>query len=355
MYNMADKSYLSQPKFMSEAIQDAFAERLVKHAQKHKLDLVFIVLHGGEPLLFGKERLRRFTAHVSATLARNGVDVSFGMQSNGTLIDEEWVDLLADQQVTVGISLDGPEHYHNIFRVDHSGRGSFARVMQGIHTLQNHRRGSDVFAGLLAVMNTSIPPKDFYRFIKRVNPPAVNVLFPHANYAHPPAPMTVPYGEWLKELFDLWYRDDIPEMRIDLFANALRLIFGGAFGGEALGAEPISLVVIETNGDIEPSDNLKPCGHNFTKTGLNVLRNNLDDALKIPLIDMACKTSGYLCSTCKRCELVSLCGGGQAVQRYSIKNGFDNPSIYCEDYKMILRHILQQVRESIPADLNIAF
>lgn len=307
MYNMADQSYLDQPKFMSEVVQDALTERLLRHARQHGLERVFVIFHGGEPLLFGKERLRRFSSHLSDALTRNGIDVSFGMQSNGTLIDEEWVDLLAEQHVSIGISLDGPERYHDAFRVDHSGRGSFAEVMRGIQVLKSHRRGGEVFAGVLAVMNTAIPPREFYDFVAGINPPAVNVLFPHSNYAFPPAPVPVQYGDWLKELFDLWFEDDRPEMRIDIFANALRLFFGGAYSGEGLGTEPNGLIVIETNGDIEPSDNLKPCGHNFTKTGLNVLRNELDEALEVPLIGLARKTSGYLCSACQACEFVQVC------------------------------------------------
>lgn len=351
MYNMADKSYLVQPKFMSEEIQNAFTERLLRHAVQHGLRQVFVIFHGGEPLLFGKERLRQFSCHLSETLNRRGIDVSFGMQSNGTLIDEEWVDLLAEQHISIGISLDGPERFHDAHRIDHSGRGSFADVMRGIQILKNHRRGRDVFAGILTVVNPAITPREFYSFAVGMNPPAINVRLPLANYTFPPTPAPLSYGDWLKEVFDLWFEDDRPEIRVEPFASVLRLFFGDACGGEGLGTEPNGLIVIETNGDIEPSDNLKPCGHNFTKTGLNVIWNDLDEALEIPLIDLARKTDGYLCSTCKACEFVRVCGGGHAVERFNIVNGFDNPSIYCEDYKNFFAHVRHRINESIPTQL----
>jgi uncharacterized protein len=352
MYNKADKSYMSQPKFMSDEIRDAMIMRIGSHAKRHEVGRVSIVIHGGEPLIFGKERLRSWVTKVRGGLLEYGVDVVFGMQSNGTLIDEEWIDLLADLKVTIGISIDGPERYHNKYRVDHQGNGSFQDVIQGIKLIREHPKGRDVFAGFLSVMNTDVPPSEFFDFMSSTGTHAFNVLFPRANYAYPPEVGTLSYGDWLIQLFDLWFEKDDPNLRVRLFSDAIQLFFGSKMdGGEGLGTNPFGLIVIETNGSIEPSDNLKVCGDGFTKLGLNVLTDELDKALHHPLVNMACKAERYLCNTCMNCDFVKVCGGGLSVERYSHRNGFDNPSVYCTDLQRLYGHIRSVILSSLPEEI----
>lgn len=351
MYNLADQSYGIQPKLMDDVIFFTLIDKIAAYTQLHSLESIGIVLHGGEPLLLPKKRFDRFVKYARERIESQGCAVTLGIQTNGTLIDDEWISLFAENDVLVGISVDGPELYHDIFRVDHAGKGSYKAVMDGIKKIKDHPDGELVFSGILSVINTDIDPKSYYEFLKEIDPPSANLLLPKANHAFPPAKKENSYGDWLVKVLQAWLADDNPYLRIRIFENALRLFLGGKAHDEGLGTDPVGLLVIETNGDLEPSDNLKPCGDGFTKTGLNIITNEIDDALNIPLIHTARKLSKVLCESCQTCEFVQICGAGQAVERYSEINGFDNPSVYCEDYKKLYQHMYAWLIENLPKDI----
>src|SRR5262249_44029941 len=123
MYNLADKTYLGQPPVMTEEVTAALARRIALHADRHDVPWVHVILHGGEPLLMGKTRLRTWVNQVRSVFA-GGLESCFSIQSNGTMIDDEWIDLLADLGVLIGISVDGPKEHHDRHRLDHKSRGS---------------------------------------------------------------------------------------------------------------------------------------------------------------------------------------------------------------------------------------
>jgi uncharacterized protein len=101
MYNLADQTYRGQPAVMSRAVTAMMARRIATHASRHCLPWVHVILHGGEPLLMGRRRLASWVAQVRENLEGHTVPY-FSIQSNGTLIDADWIDLLADISVTIG-------------------------------------------------------------------------------------------------------------------------------------------------------------------------------------------------------------------------------------------------------------
>ena len=161
MYNLADQTYRGQPAVMNRTVTSTMARRIASHATRHRLPWVHIILHGGEPLLMGRRHLAQWVAQVRETLKGHTVPY-FSMQSNGTLIDADWIDLLADLSVTIGISVDGPKRFHDEYRVDHYGDGSFDNVVESIRALQSHPRGLEVFSCVMAVVNTEIPPEELF-------------------------------------------------------------------------------------------------------------------------------------------------------------------------------------------------
>jgi uncharacterized protein len=105
-----------------------------------------------------------------------------------------------------------------------------------------------------------------------------------------------------------------------------------------LGQGDIEVLVIESDGEIQPLDGLRFCENGIANTPYNVLDTALDDAYRHDLIALYHDSHSRLCATCAQCRVKAVCGGGFLAHRYARSNGFDNPSVYCHDlYKLIER------------------
>ena len=144
MYNKGDLSYLQQPKVMPMAVVDAAIERIRAYSSASGTRRVSIILHGGEPLLAGQTFFRRFVEKANSELLPD-IQPVFNMQTNGTLLDQSWLDLLRELDIRFGISLDGPESINDANRVDHRGQGSYARVRRAIDLVLADSRVDDLF------------------------------------------------------------------------------------------------------------------------------------------------------------------------------------------------------------------
>ncbi|MEP7020283.1 MAG: radical SAM protein [Pseudonocardiales bacterium] len=345
MYNLADQSYLSKPVRMSERTRDAFFSRLVEHARDHKINPVTIVLHGGEPLLTGKDYLDRWITNLREALGSTRSLVR--LQTNGILLDDEWVDLLCRHDVRVGISLDGPAEYNDRFRVDLRGRGSYDRVLTGLRRLMDHPRGADVFGAILSVANPRIPATEMWDFWRGLGVTRYDFNLPHCTHDQPPWFTQDDLTTWMIELFDLWWAADDPQYEIRFFKNIVDLVLGAPFSTDYIGGKAGGIAVVETDGSIQGADALRACEDGLVELGLSVHHHAFDDALRNPLVQLANHSSAQLCETCQACRVREVCGGGYLPHRYSRARRFDNPSVYCDSLYAIISHIRERVVDSL--------
>lgn len=326
----------------------ALGARIGDHARRHSLRNIHLILHGGEPLLMGIAKFRDWTATVREAIG-SSVTPWLSMQSNGVLVDDNWIEALADEQVRIGLSVDGPKYWHDRFRVDHQGRGSFDEVVRGIRRLQSHPRGYDIFSNVMSVVNTDIPPAELYAFWDFLDVRGFDLSLPHANHTHPPRKGAMSYGDWMIEFFDCWFDDNRPDRSVRYFENMLRMIFEYPVSTDNIGGKPVGVVVVETDGSIEPTDAFKCCEDGITKLGKNVLRDDFDDLYDFELVDILQHGVDRLCDTCQKCLVRDVCGGGYMPHRYSSDRGFNNPSVYCDDLLRLITHIRSRVVEELPS------
>jgi uncharacterized protein len=348
MYEMADQSWRGRPKEMPEAVVDQAAERIGEHARAHGLDSIELILHGGEPLLAGPARLER--AVTAVRQAAHGVRVDAYVQTNGVRLDEEFLDLFDRLDVHVGVSLDGDAAAQDRHRRRVGGRGSHAAVRAALERLTGDRY-QHLFDGLLCVIDLRNDPCDTYDALMAWDPPAVDFLLPHGNWAEPPpgrvpGSSATPYADWLVPLFDRWY-GTAPGADVRLFSELIRLLLGGASTYEAVGLSPVAMVVIETDGSIEQTDLLKSAYDGAPGTGLSVGRDRLDAALRLPGIAARQIGTLALAPECRDCGLRTVCGGGLYSHRYRPGRGFANPSVYCADLYRLIAHIRDTVRSDL--------
>ncbi len=352
MYEMADSSWQTRPKQMSRETFAATASRIAQHAHRHSPAGIELILHGGEPLLAGREAILELV-----TLVRSAVGpatrTTVGLQTNGTLLDLPYLQLFDELDVRVGVSLDGDETMHDRSRRRADGRGSHADVLRAL-ALLGSPAFRHLFGGLLCTVDLRNDPIEAYEALLSFDPPAVDFLLPHGNWSAPPPgriPDTeaTPYADWLIPIFDRWYAAPRRPTLVRMFGEIIHLLLGGSSSSEQIGLSPAAMVVVETDGGIEQSDFLKSAYQGAPETGLHVTRDSFDDALLLPSI--AARQIGELAlsPTCRACPVSRICGGGLYAHRYRSGHGFANPSVYSPDLLRLIEHIKRTVETDLSA------
>ncbi|MDX3850529.1 FxsB family cyclophane-forming radical SAM/SPASM peptide maturase [Streptomyces sp. AK02-01A] len=356
VYELRDTGWRGRPRTMPSAVRDRLVLRIAEHARRHRLRRIRVILHGGEPLLAGEEVIAGFAESVRHALAGTETEVRLAVQSNGLLLDEAMLEVLLRHDVRVGLSLDGDQEAHNRHRRrrprrsgDGRGAGSHQETVRALARL-GRPRYAGLFEGLLCTVDTANDPVRTYDALVSHRPPAIDFLLPDGTWDHPPPGTTggtAPYGAWLAAAFDRWWQTGRP-VHVRLFEAVISLCrYGGGSGGsELVGTLPAAAAVIESDGTVAWTDSLKAVADGAGNTGGNVFSHSFDEILALPEVPEY--GTGSLCRTCLMCPLVDICGGGIRAHRYGRGNGFGNPSVYCRDLSLLIRHIRTRLDEGSP-------
>ncbi|GAA2327312.1 FxsB family radical SAM/SPASM domain protein [Dactylosporangium salmoneum] len=346
IYEHADQSWRRRPAAMPEAVIAQTAHRLREYAAEHRPPGLEIVFHGGEPLLAGPGGLDR-----AATVLRDAVPVplSFVVQTNGTLINDEFLQVFRRHGFRVGVSLDGGERATDRHRRYADGRGSFGLVRRGLDLL---RAEADLYAGVLCTIDVDNDPVEVYEDLLRFSPPRLDLLLPHGTWDSPPPrrgpdQAGTPYADWLIAVFDRWYDAPSRETSIRLFESICDLLLGGRGESEVVGLARNMTVTIEPDGSIGHNDFFKITMDGGAETGLDVFTHGFGDVLAHPAWNGPAGLDA-LCAACRSCPAVRVCGGGLPAHRFRSGSGLDNPSVYCPDLFALVAH----VRRRLVADLE---
>jgi uncharacterized protein len=351
MYEMADQAWRNQPRSMSPETAELTARRIGEHARSHHLPGVTLIVHGGEPLLAGRDLI---TQLVTATRrsAGPGIPVAACVQTNGVGLSDAYLTLFDELGVMIGVSLDGDIDAQDRHRRFASGRGSYTSVAAALRRLQ---RFPHLYSGLLCTIDLRNDPVRTYQALAGFAPPKIDFMLPHGTWAAPPPgrdpdPARTPYADWLIEVFDHWYPR--PLTRVRLFEEIMQLLLGGHSDSESVGLAPARMVVIETDGTIEQVDTLKAAFAGATATGLHVASDPLDTALLLPQIAARQIGARALSAQCRACTIHPVCGGGMYSHRYREGTGFANPSVYCPDLMALITHIKDRIDADLPSRLT---
>ena len=188
----------------------------------------------------------------------------------------------------------------------------------------------DIYSGMLCTIDVRNDPVTTYEALLKFQPPALDLLLPHANWSCPPP--GAGYADWLISVFERWYAAPGQETRIRLFTELIQLVLGHPGAVEGLGLLPSTLIVVETDGAIKQLDSLSSTYPGAADTGLHVMHRRLRRrALTIRPRSPGRAVPRRCRSQCRACPVMQICGGGLYPHRYRPGEGFRNPSVYCED------------------------
>lgn len=345
VYNKKDHSYMDEPEQISESTINALFLCINEYCCRKNIDQFGIIFHGGEPLIVGLDFYEKFV-----TLARKNIPstkLTFSLQTNGTLITDEWCSLLKQLGIFVGISIDGDKNAckNRVFK--NNKFPAFHSILAGYNIIKKY-----FTPAVLSVIDTTIDAVEYYNFMKSLSIKELDCLPPDSTYDFLDEKVSG-LGKWLCNLFDVWYYDPDPQKpAIRILDTIVHLILGidDKFGGEMFGTGLNTVIDIRPQGNIEVVDTLKICNKNFQTKTYNVFQNKLDDITSETIFYKFCHShkNDVLSKTCRNCVVKKICGGGILAHRFSSQNEFLNPTVYCEDIFTLITHIQNCVMDDLP-------
>ncbi len=349
VYQLGDQGWRRQPPAMSQSTIDAAICRLDELRQAQDRDFA-VVLHGGEPLLLGETLLARLLNGLRSRLPE-GCTVS--VQTNGTLLTDRRLDILADARATVSVSLDGPAQINDSRRVGFDQGGTFEATLAGIHRLQRHPAAKRLFSGTLSVVEPSTEPGEVYWFLRGLGVPGMSFLLPDGNHSRlPPGKAgfdSHEAGKWLAGLFDVYMSDSDP-VPIRVLDDLVKLLLGGSATKEGMGRELNAILIIDTDGNVTKNDTLKSAsdGADRYNEPWSVHSHSLQDIARTAAFREHVEMQRPTADQCLQCPELSVCGGGMPLYRWSDERGFDNPSVYCTDHLFLISRVRRYLDAHLP-------
>ena len=219
-----DQSYKNHAAVIEDDSIEAVARFLEREIASEGIDRVSIALHGGEPLLMKKQRFARMLERLTRATASTKLTVS--LQTNGMLIDDEWVDIFTQYQIQVGVSLDGPRRMNDVYRIDKRNAGTYDRSVEGLKRVQNaSMAGWLPDPAILCVINVRNDPKAiFEHFVGELGVKKLDFLLPDENHEVFDRNTIGEYGKFLSTAFHLWVKENDPSISIRIFEHLVFLL-----------------------------------------------------------------------------------------------------------------------------------
>jgi uncharacterized protein len=335
---------------MSEELLENFTKQFI---EAHDVPVVTFTWQGGEPTLMGLDFFRKAMDYQKKYSGGKRIDNAF--QTNGTMLNEDWCKFFTDNNILVGISIDGEEHNHDYYRRTFSGAPTFRRVMKGIELLHKHKVE---FNTLSTVNDYNVNyAAETYRFLKKIGSgfiqflPVVERISNNREESglelvapiHINAAVTSwsvgarAFGGFLITIFDEWVRNDVAKYYVQIFDATL---------ANYVGENPGLCVFAETCGDalvMEHNGDLFSCDHFVYPEYF------LGNITEVPVVDLARSQRQFdfgiakrnsLPRYCMNCEVLYACHGECPKHRFSeTPDGKPGLNYLCEGYKMFYKHV----------------
>jgi uncharacterized protein len=358
-FNGADRSFELHPRHMGLPKARDVADFIRKAADKQEIQSARVILHGGEPLMLGK---RKFVELCEALdISSYPVRAAIAMQTNATLLDDEWIEIFGRYGIDVGVSIDGPEDYHDEHRVDHRGRGTHAQTVAGVRLLMEaFRKGVIKSLGAICVADPGRDARRIYRHIvHELGFRFVSFLFPDGDWSTVEPGAAEAIGHFFGEAMDEWLADDDPGIHMRQFSSMLAFARSPVhrFGENR---EDIVIVGVSSDGTLAPDDSFRttmPEVFRPENATLNVSTSSFSDFLRVYGDGPVPGLKASRPQACRSCRWFSHCGGGELGHRFSQADGAWRESVYCGALKRLYAQLEDYMLDNgvAPTQIEAAF
>lgn len=325
---------------------------LVKKAIAETTEQCSFAFQGGEPTLVGLDFYRdliRLQEKYRAEFQKISLVIHNAIQTNGMLLDDDWCAFLAQHKFLVGLSLDGDKDIHDLNRIDAQGKGTYTRAMKAAKLLEKHQ----VEFNILVVVTRQLARrakhiyhtlvKNGFRYLQFI--PCIDDFGKEPGSS--PFSLTAErYGDFLKTLFDEWYKDFMAGQYISIrhFDNWIHMLQGQPPETCSMSGRCTCYGVVEADGSVYPCDFyvLDPW-----KLG-TVQENTFEEMLTCQLAEDFLQASWPVASKCQACKYYPICRGGCRRDREPLLAGEGQEAslnIYCDAYLAFFDHALGQMQQ----------
>ena len=322
---------------MSEAILEKYIIDLIGATTEKD---IFFSWHGGEPTIAGLEFFRKAVT-LQKKLIPKDRNIVNGIQTNATLLNEDWCRFLADENFFAGVSIDGPEELHNTYRISKDKTGSFRKTLNGYHLLKKHNVRTELLT-VVSSVNAGFP-KEVYSFLKELGSEYITFLplvQRDAGSDSGASKISVQddaFGSFLITVFDEWVSEDIGKIKIQIIEEALRSAFNQdhtlCIFKRTCGGVP----VVEHNGDFYSCDHFVDKEH---------LAGSINEISLSEMLDSPRQKSFGLSKLkdlpkyCLECEVLKMCNGECPKNRFiKTPSGESGLNYLCSGYRKFFNHI----------------
>jgi len=347
-FNMGEGTALTRPANASHAVTESLARWVAQGCTELAIPCVNITFHGGEPAMIG---LAAFGAacRTLREIIEPVAHLSLSIQTNGTLLDEHWVEAFIEHGVGVGISIDGAKADNDRFRLDKRGRSTFGNTENAIvQMVAAHGRGAPL-PSTISVLHPGNDYRAIYRYLRSLGVREMRFLLPDRNVddeAFVASGAAAFYGACLAEVFSEWLAEDDPTVQVRFFDQLLSHFKPGVDSAQ-LRRRPRKtnqIVIARSDGTVAIDDSFIPALDWYADTPVYATETStLRSFLADPIFPEIETISNGLPTACGACRWRQMCRGGDLENRFSKRNGFDNPSVYCDAYKVMFQHVCDEL------------
>ena len=296
---------------------------------------------GGEPMIMGLKFYQK-AIDLQKCYAPPGAVISNGLQTNGTLITQNFAHFFGEYKFLLGVSLDGPAYMHDYYRKTIGQKSTHHLVVRGIEHLKQNKVEFNI---LILVNNKNVKKaKEIYHFLREqgffYHQYIPCVEFDENNNPKSFSITGEEWGEFLCDLFDQWIKEDINRISIRHFDSVLDYLIYGRYNVCYMEKNCCQYFVVEYDGSIYPCDF-------FVRGDLllgNVLENKWEDILKSPIFrKFGLKKSDWH-KSCNNCSFIDLCHGDCQKFRIGSLQNSKTPSFLCKGWKRFYTHALPRLK-----------
>ena len=334
--------YLEKGKYSTHEAQNRMSFSLLEKLIRQTIEaspgpVVSFTWHGGEPTLAGLDFYDRAVMLQKRYLPR-GWQVINNLQTNALLLDDEWYRFLGENRFDVGVSVDGAECVHDSNRIDAGGKGTYARVRESIGRLIKAGIEPDLLCTVTS--DSAADPLLTYRALRELGSAWIQFIPVLVRLGDgtisPQSVSPKAYGEFLTSIFDEWVTHDLGRLDVQIFAELARVWAGGKATLCWMADTCGRVLVVEEDGGIYSCDHFVDTEHRLGTMPGSRLETLLNSRFQN---DFGRSKTTSLCSQCRICEYLSVCGGGCLKDRFGVSDdGEDGQYYLCEGLRSFFTH-----------------
>jgi len=363
---MGDDTALDRPASVDVPTTEVLAKAFAQGCLDLNIPLVQVIFHGGEPMMINPELF----AQICETLQNHispVANLQLFIQTNGIVFNEKWIQIFKQYEVCVGFSIDGDREAHDRYRLNKMGRSTFDLTEKNLKCMiDRSRKGECPMPTTISVIDPSNNYKNIYSYLRSLGIEGMSFLLPDRNVDNGKElepEMIEAYGRALYEIFEAWFFEDNTKVQIT-HINRMLEYFQIYETSEAKGYEYLYLnrnsnkrrtqiIIARTDGTLAVNDTYIPALSWYkTMPIYSMKESSLKDFLEDYIFEDIEEIKNTLPRGCANCKWRKICKGGDIENRYSEKSGFDNPSIYCDAYKLYFNKVCKLLVDSgYPAEM----